>query len=94
MKEGYGRWLVAGTALLGILLVGLWFVHVETDPAQQLAIKASRIDLIERMQFAVATSGEAEKSAVLAINSRRGLPGIRRPGPCRFRGSAPGAPRA
>jgi hypothetical protein len=67
VRERYGRWLVAGTIVFALLLVGLWFLHVETDPAQQLAIKASRVDLVERMQYALASSAEAEKSAVLAI---------------------------
>lgn len=68
LKEGYGRWIAAGTVFLAILLVGGWFLHVEADPAQQIALKAGRVDLVERMQVALVTSAEAEKSAVLAIN--------------------------
>jgi len=67
LTEGYGRWLVAGTVLLAVLLVGSWFLHGETDPAQQLARKAGRVDLVEQMQVALISSSEAEKSAVLAI---------------------------
>ena len=68
LKEGYGRWVAAGVLLLAILLAGLWFFHVENDPAEELARKATRVDLVEHMQVLLVTSSEAEKSAVMAVS--------------------------
>jgi len=44
-------------------------LHVQRgqSPADQLAFKAKRVDLVERMRLALASASEAEKSAVMAI---------------------------
>jgi hypothetical protein len=47
-------WMVAGAALLA-LVAGLVF-HFHEDPAQALASKANRADLVSRMQFALASA--------------------------------------
>jgi hypothetical protein len=61
-------WMAAGMALLAALVVVLW--QFRQDPARQLAFKASRVDLVGRMQLALASAAEAEKSAVLAITDQ------------------------
>lgn len=63
-------WMVAGAAILALFLLVVWHSQEETNPAQQLAFKASRVDLVRRMQLAIATTSEAEKSAVLAITDQ------------------------
>jgi hypothetical protein len=57
----------AGVVLLTLLMVVVWHYRPDQGPAQQLALKASRVDLVSRMQVALASSSEAERSAVLAI---------------------------
>jgi hypothetical protein len=59
--------MVAGAAILALFLAVVWHFHEETSPDQQLAIQASRVDLVRRMQLGIASASEAEKSAVLAI---------------------------
>jgi hypothetical protein len=64
-------WLVAGLVFLALLLsLGWHFRGGMTDPAQALASKASRVDLVGRMQLDLASASEAEKSAVLAITDQ------------------------
>jgi hypothetical protein len=60
-------WMAVGAA--GLLVVVLTVLHFrnEQTPAEQLALKAGRIALVERMRLALATASEAEKSAVMAI---------------------------
>jgi hypothetical protein len=58
-------WMAAGAVILALLLLLVW--HFRQDPAQQIAFKASRVDLVGRMQLALASASEAEKSAVLAV---------------------------
>jgi hypothetical protein len=60
-------WMVAGSAIFVLLLLLLWHFREEASPAQQLAFKAGRVDLVDRMQLSLASASEAEKSAVLAI---------------------------
>jgi hypothetical protein len=57
-------WSLAGLALLAALILVLW--QFRQDPARQLAFKATRVDLVGRMQLGLASASEAEKSAVLA----------------------------
>lgn len=67
----YLPWLIAGLVFLALLLsVGWHFRGGMTDPAEALASKASRIDLVGRMQLDLASASEAEKSAVLAITDQ------------------------
>jgi len=60
-------WMAAGAA---VLLVGtLLFLrfHRSQNPAEQLALKAERVDLVNRTNLALTSAAEAEKSSVLAI---------------------------
>jgi hypothetical protein len=63
-------WLIAGVVSLVLLLVLGWHFHRDTSPAQELANKASRVDLVGRIQLDLASASEAEKSAVLAITDQ------------------------
>jgi hypothetical protein len=47
--------------------------HEPTDRAGQLAFKAKRVELVERMRLALASASEAEKSAVMAITDKDSL---------------------
>jgi hypothetical protein len=60
-------WMAVGAGML--LLIMLVVLHVQRgqSPADQLAFKAKRVDLVERMRLALASASEAEKSAVMAI---------------------------
>jgi hypothetical protein len=62
------RWMAAGAVILALFLLVFW--HFRQDPAQQVAFKASRVDLVGRMQLGLASASEAEKSAVLAITDQ------------------------
>ncbi|HEX7624575.1 MAG TPA: hypothetical protein VF400_13450 [Anaeromyxobacteraceae bacterium] len=53
---------------LALLTLVLWRFH--QDPAKQLEYKATRVDLVGRMQLALTAASEAEKSAVLAITDQ------------------------
>jgi hypothetical protein len=60
-------WMTAGATML--LLVTLSALHSRQDqtPAQQLAFKARRVDVVGGMRSSLATASEAEKSAVMAL---------------------------
>jgi hypothetical protein len=60
-------WLIGGVVFLAVLLAVVWHYRQDTSPAEQLASKATRVDLVARMQIDLASASEAEKSAVLAI---------------------------
>jgi hypothetical protein len=62
----YAPWSLAGVILMGLLLFVVWRFGQASSPAQALASKASRVDLVGRMQVALAAGAEEEKSAVLA----------------------------
>ena len=62
------RWMAAGVAFLVLLVLVLWRFH--QNPATQLAFKATRVDLVGRLQVGLATASEAEKSAVLAVTDQ------------------------
>jgi hypothetical protein len=57
---------VGAVMLLGLMLLVL-HNHEPPDRAAQLASKAKRVELVERMRLALASASEAEKSAVMAI---------------------------
>jgi hypothetical protein len=59
------RWLAAGVVIVALLMLVVW--RFRQDPAQQVALKATRVDLVGRMQLELAAASEAQKSAVLAI---------------------------
>jgi hypothetical protein len=62
--------MAAGTAVLLLCMLGVFHFREDQDPAAQLAFRARRVDLVERIQFDLASASEAEKSAVLAITDR------------------------
>lgn len=70
MKSGPTRkdalWAVTGAATFVAIFLAIW--HFRQDPAQVLASKAGRIELVGRMQAGLSAASEAEKSAVLAVN--------------------------
>jgi hypothetical protein len=55
---------------LALILVVVWHFRQEASPTRQLALKATRVDLVGQMQLALASASEAEKSAVLAITDQ------------------------
>jgi hypothetical protein len=60
-------WMAAGAAVfLAVLLVVLRF-RDDRGPAALVASKAGRADRVARMQLALTSASEAEKSAVLAV---------------------------
>ena len=63
-------WLLGGTVFLALLLAFLLHFRVDANPAKQLSDKASRVDIVARIQLGLASESEAEKSAVLAITDR------------------------
>ena len=60
-------WMAAGAVM--VLVVTLVVLHYQTgqSPADQLALKATRADLVGRIRLALASASEAEKSAVMAV---------------------------
>ena len=63
-------WMVPGAALMLVFVLVAAHFYKEQNPAEQLAFKARRADLVGRMQLALASASEAEKSAVLAITDQ------------------------
>jgi hypothetical protein len=63
-------WMVPGAALMLVFVLVAAHFYKEQNPAEQLAFKARRVDLVGRMQLALASASEAEKSAVLAITDQ------------------------
>ena len=63
-------WMAAGAVLLILLFLIVFHFYQKQNPAEQLAFKASRVDLVSRMRSALASASEAEKSAVLAITDQ------------------------
>jgi hypothetical protein len=63
-------WMVPGAALMLVFVLAAAHFYKEQNPAEQLAFKARRADLVGRMQLALASASEAEKSAVLAITDQ------------------------
>jgi hypothetical protein len=63
-------WMSAGaTMLLVVTLAALYFRQDQT-PAEQLAFRTKRVDVVARMRSALAAASEAEKSAVLALTEQ------------------------
>jgi hypothetical protein len=59
--------MAAGAAaLFALVLLVLHFRDLQT-PSAQLAFKARRVELVERIRLSVALASEAEKSAVMAV---------------------------
>ena len=60
-------WMAVGAMMLLAAIVLVLHFREPQDPAAQLALKAKRVELVERMRLSVALASEAEKSAVMAI---------------------------
>jgi len=63
-------WFVAGVLLLALFLVTVFHYRESVNPAQLIAAKAARVDLVRRMEVSLASASEAEKSAVLATSDQ------------------------
>jgi hypothetical protein len=63
-------WTVAGVVFLVLVVFLMWQFRRETDSTKELAFKANRVDIVGRMELALASASEAEKSAVLAITDQ------------------------
>src|ERR1039457_7679365 len=63
-------WMAAGAVTLLVVMLVVMHFHTNQSPAEQLAFKARRVDLVERMRLALASASEAEKSAVMAVTDR------------------------
>jgi hypothetical protein len=63
-------WMAAGAVILLLIFLVVFHFYQRQNPAEQLAFKASRVDLVSRMRLALASASEAEKSAVLAITDQ------------------------
>jgi hypothetical protein len=63
-------WMVAGAAALLLCMLVVLHVRDDEDPAAQIALRAQRVELVQRMQSDLASASEAEKSAVLAITDQ------------------------
>jgi hypothetical protein len=59
-------WMAVGAAILLVFTVAVLRFSDERDVGEQLALKATKIDLVGRMRTGLASAAEAEKSAVLA----------------------------
>lgn len=62
--------MAAGAVTLTLLFLVVFHFYQKQNPAEQLAFKASRVDLVNRIRLALASASEAEKSAVLAITDQ------------------------
>ncbi len=60
-------WMAAGAAMLLVLVLAVQYLHQAQNPTEQLAFKARKIELVDRMRLDLASASEAEKSAVMAI---------------------------
>ena len=63
-------WMVPGAVFMLVLVLVVGHFQKEQNPARQFAFKAQRVDLVSRMQFALSSATEAEKSAVMAITDQ------------------------
>ena len=68
-KDDVLRMTIGAIIMLLVIFVVFHF-YQKQNPSKQLAFKASRVDLVSRMQLALASASEAEKSAVLAITDQ------------------------
>ena len=63
-------WMVPGAVIMLVLVLVVAHFHKEENPAQEVAFKARRVDLVSRMQIGLSTASEAEKSAVMAVTDQ------------------------
>jgi hypothetical protein len=63
-------WLLGGVVFLALFLAFLLHFRDDASPTRQLADKATRVDMVARIQLSLASESAAEKSAVLAITDQ------------------------
>jgi hypothetical protein len=63
-------WMAAGAVILLLIFLVVFHFYQKQNPAEQLAFKANRVNLVSRMRLALASASEAEKSAVLVITDQ------------------------
>ncbi len=63
-------WMAAGAVLLLVVMLVVLHFQPGQSPAEQVAFKAKRADLVARMRLTLASASEAEKSAVLAVTDQ------------------------
>jgi hypothetical protein len=60
-------WMVSGAVILFTVMILVWLFQPKQSPDEQLSSRANKVELVDRMQLALASASEAEKSAVMAI---------------------------
>jgi len=63
-------WMIPGAIIMLVLMLVVTRFQKKENPAEQLAFKARRVDLVSRMQFGLSSASEAEKSSVMAITDK------------------------
>jgi hypothetical protein len=66
-------WMVPGAGLMLLFVLVAAHFYKPENPAEEIAFKIRRVDLVSRMQLALASASEAEKSAVLAVTDQESL---------------------
>ena len=62
--------MAAGAGVMLVLVLLVLHYQSERSPAQQIELKARKVELVGRMRFSLAAASEAEKSAVLAVTDQ------------------------
>jgi hypothetical protein len=62
--------IATGAVMMFLVFLVVFLFYQKQNPAEQLAFKTSRVNLVSRMRLALASASEAEKSAVLAITDK------------------------
>jgi hypothetical protein len=62
--------IATGAVMMLLVFLVVFLFYQKQNPAEQLAFKTSRVNLVSRMRLALASASEAEKSAVLAITDK------------------------
>src|SRR5262245_1222287 len=63
-------WPAAGAGVVVAATLVAWHYRAQDGPAELLARKAEKIDLVEGMLFDLASASEAEKSAVMSATEQ------------------------
>jgi hypothetical protein len=61
------RWMALGAALLLVVMLLVLHFQKRQSPAEQLALQARRLELVNQIRLSLASAAESEKSAVMAI---------------------------
>lgn len=63
-------WMAIGAVLLLIVILLVWHFQTSNSPAEELAYKANRVDLVAKIRLNLSSASEAEKSSVMAITDK------------------------